>query len=478
MSFNLAPLVDSSSQELGFEEKEFVDFPFDALPGRIKDFSENISYAYNSPSEIVAASVISVLGMCLGRGVCLVTDDPEPTYGLLYLYLGAMPGVGKRAIKPLFEPINNFVINENKKIRICVENELREEFSAKGREPSSEDITKKIGKDYATLYTSMFTEEGLAQLLMRNGEYVVLHSTEAAGLINAILGKGRQQMPLSNLLKHCYIGDSYFETYKSSQEAHLKEPRMSVLLLSTPSSMKHFLSSPEIQSDGTASRFMFSVCHEKRSRRPRERRQLNEVLVNNWRDITTSLLQAFWRKETPPKQVLMTDEALSLRLDFDDEMVDLSNSLDPRLSEMGIANRTSENSGRIALILHFAKYGITALGKPLESETISSAIEITRFFLSRTLSLIEDCIDEDPLTDHLKEKVINYLVESGNSETVRNLCVKGVLKKKDRHVLDGLIKDEIIVAWDSSNGNRPSPTIGFPGQPYIPDGISYLKSIK
>ena len=90
MSFNLAPLVDSSSQELGFEEKEFVDFPFDALPGRIKDFSENISYAYNSPSEIVAASVISVLGMCLGRGVCLVTDDPEPTYGLLYLYLGAM----------------------------------------------------------------------------------------------------------------------------------------------------------------------------------------------------------------------------------------------------------------------------------------------------------------------------------------------------------------------------------------------------
>ena len=304
----------------------------------------------------------------------------------------------------------------------------------------------------------MFTEEGLAQLLMRNHEYVVLHSTEAAGLVNAILGKGRQQMPLSNLLKHCYIGDSYFETYKSSQEAHLKEPRMSILLLSTPSSMRYFLANPEIQADGTASRFMFSVCDKKRSRRPRERRKLCSSIVESWRELTHSLLQAFWRKQTEAKMVSMSDEALTLRLDFDDEMVDLSNSLDPPLSEIGIANRTAENAGRIALILHFAEYGITALSKTLGSETMKSAILISRFFLFRTLNVLEDCINEDPFNEILKEKVINYLIEKGDCETIRNLAKKGVLKKKDRHVLNRLIDEGVIVAWDSSHGNRPSPT--------------------
>ena len=171
-------------------------FPFEALPEELLNIVDNLSDTYSAPRQILASSAISIIGMCLGRGVGLVTDDPEPTYGLLYMYLGALPGVGKRSIKALMKPVDDFVFEKRKKQRINVENELRQEFESRKKEPSSSDISKRIGKDFPTLYTSMFTEEGLAQLLMKNKEYVFLHSTEAAGVVKSIIGQGRQQNAL------------------------------------------------------------------------------------------------------------------------------------------------------------------------------------------------------------------------------------------------------------------------------------------
>ena len=46
------------------------------------------------------------------------TYHPDPIYGLLYMYLAASPGVGKSSIKPLLTPINSFVTEHRKRLRI------------------------------------------------------------------------------------------------------------------------------------------------------------------------------------------------------------------------------------------------------------------------------------------------------------------------------------------------------------------------
>jgi hypothetical protein len=127
------------------------EFPFDMLPPLLSEIIDELATAYTAPREILASSAISIIGMCLGRGVGLCTDDPEPTYGLLYMYLGALPGVGKRSIKALMKPVDDYVYEQRQRQRTHVEAELRQEFEARGKEPSSADISKRIGKDFPTL---------------------------------------------------------------------------------------------------------------------------------------------------------------------------------------------------------------------------------------------------------------------------------------------------------------------------------------
>ncbi|MDA0905369.1 MAG: DUF3987 domain-containing protein [Verrucomicrobia bacterium] len=454
---------------------EKSEFPFDVLPPMLSEITDELANAYSAPKEILASSAISILGMCLGRGVALRTDDPEPTYGLLYMYLGALPGVGKRSIKALMKPVDDYVYEQRQRQRTQVEAELRQEFEGRGKEPSLSDISKRIGKDFPTLYTSMFTEEGLAQLLMRNKEYVFLHSTEAAGVVKSIIGQGRQQNTSTNLLKHCYVGDSFFETYKSSEEAHLKEPRMGVLLLSTPSTLGMFMQHSELLADGTISRFLFDSSEQRRRKRDRVRKLVNAKVHENWENLTKELLGRFAWKDTPKAMISITEEAMQLRLDLDDEMVEMNNSLSNRLVESGITNRTAENAGRIALCLHFARYGLRALDRELDKETMKAGISLARYYFNKTCRKLEEVFSDDYRIGELQNMLLEYLKDEPVS--LRDLHKDRVVRKCDRYLLNPLLAEGTIVAWNESSGNKPSICIGISESAYIPDDIDFILTV-
>lgn len=451
------------------------EFPFHVLPPLLSETIDELATAYSAPKEILASSAISIIGMCLGRGVGLYTDDPEPTYGLLYMYLGALPGVGKRSIKALMKPVDDYVYEHRQRQRIQVEAELREELEKSGKEPSSADISKRIGKDFPTLYTSMFTEEGLAQLLMRNKEYVFLHSTEAAGVVKSIIGQGRQQNTSTNLLKHCYVGDSFFETYKSSEEAHLKEPRMGVLLLSTPSTLGMFMQHPELLADGTISRFLFDSSEQRRRKRERGRKLVNPKVQESWENLAKEILGRFAWKSTPETMIGMTDEAMQLRLDLDDEMVEMNNSLSNRLVESGITNRTAENAGRIALCLHFAKNGLRALDRTLDKDTMRAGVLLSRYYFQKTCKKLEEVFSDDYRIGELQNLLLEYLKDEPVS--LRDLHKDRVVRKCDRYLLNPLLAEGTLVAWNESSGNKPSICVGLPESAYIPDDTNFILTV-
>ena len=470
-NINLVPFEDG-------KDINDIPFPLEELPPMLKETAESVAYAYNSPVEIVASSILSILGFCLGRGVSIQTYHPEPTYGLTYSYIGASPGVGKGAIKPLLAPINSFVADYKKRLRIDVEGELRAELEGKKREPTQKDINEKLGRGYATLHTSMFTEEGLAQLLMNNGEYVVLHSTEAAGVVHAILGQGRQKMPLNNLLKHCYAGDYYSETYKSSEEANLLNPRMGILLLSTPSTLNEFVANPMIQQDGTLSRFLIYRHKGKRTELPNQTRILDEQVTKQWEQVTQGLLRRYWRRSKDEAEIKVSKGATDVHLEFYNRLVRESEELSDKIEETGITTRVAENAGRLAIVLHFGRHCERGEDMELDERTMKDAVKLAEFYYRQSLEVLDSVSTQDPREDKVINGLLEYLDRKSCPISLRELDKEGFLSIPDRKLINPLIQEGILVAWNNSEGNKPSPTIALANQPYIPDDLEFLKMVK
>lgn len=452
-------------------------FPLDALPPLLRETAEKVAYAYNSPIELVASSILTITGFCMGRGISMKTYHPDPIYGLLYMYLAASPGVGKSSIKPLLTPINSFVTEHRKRLRIHAESDLRNEWSDRKKEPTDKDIKERLGRGYGTLHTSIFTEEGLAQLLMNNDEYIVLHSTEAAGVVQAILGQGRQKMPLNNLLKHCYAGDFYSETYKSSEEAILIEPRMGVLLLSTPSTLNGFISNPMIQLDGTLSRFLVYSHEGTRQKLPEQSREIPTRVLEQWERITLYLLGRYWQKAKSSFQIKVTSEATCLHRGFYNRVVEESEERSVSVEETGVSTRVAENAGRIALILHVGLYQEKAEEIELSKATMSDGIRLAEFFFNQSLKILEPVIVQSPDKELIVEELFHYLKKANHPCSLRDLDKEGKLKKADRKLLKDYLYDGELVCWNDSNGNRPSLVISIANQPFIPDGVEFLKEV-
>ena len=45
------------------------DFPFHVLPPLLAEIIDELATAYSAPKEILASSAISIIGMCLGKGL-------------------------------------------------------------------------------------------------------------------------------------------------------------------------------------------------------------------------------------------------------------------------------------------------------------------------------------------------------------------------------------------------------------------------
>ncbi|HAE12395.1 MAG TPA: hypothetical protein DCG39_12205, partial [Opitutae bacterium] len=346
-------LTKDAPAELPFEADEETPFPVEALPESMQRVVRELERVYKAPADLVAPLLLGCTSSCLGKGVRMRTQHPDPTYGLLYLLVCTVPGVNKSTIlKWLQRPMLEWQREARKKQRIGVETSLASE-SKGGNPPTKKAIDAEIGKAVTTLIVEHSSQEGLATSLTHNNEYLAVISSDCSGVVDDLKGAKNNGSFQGELLLKGYAGEAYDTNFKVAADEHLEEVRLSVTWAGTDQTLEGFVADPRIRGKGLLSRFLFAFIDEPVPRRDVERRQVNEEVAELWESLIERLLRAYWRS-TSVVEVEMGDEAIRLNVELDNLRIDHQHKL-THLS--GLPERWAENALRMALLIHCMEYG-------------------------------------------------------------------------------------------------------------------------
>jgi hypothetical protein len=464
-------LVSYKDNSCSFTPDDESPFPLDALPPVLREVAEAVSEGYQAPIDLVAPQTISVVSSCLSKSIRLETHHQDPTFGLLYMFLGTRAGVCKSTVlKHLSAPLKEY----QKKIRLDYRNQVRiqliEEFEERSKkpppkdwQPSKKDINEEVGKAQPTLIAEHYSQEGLATTLSYNDEYLALMSTDVSGVIDMLRGSKSSGYNQGEILLKGYAGESYDCNNKVAMDEHLEEIRLCINWLGTLDTLKTFVTDPQIKGRGLLSRFLFAEIDSPIPFAEVKRRKIDSSVTENWHNLLSGFLSKYWRSESV-ETVDMSTEAIKLIVDFRNEYVKVQDELKGLSS---LPDRWAENALRIGLILHVCKHRLKPTQYELDEHTMSDAIRIMWWFVSRQMACLESVKDYDPIVPETKATVMNYLKKNGGT-TLRDLQRLAGLKKQHSHLMSTWVKQGELVKWNSSQGNKPSPTFALVGDDRIP----------
>ena len=449
----------SSAPDSSFQADSETPFPVHLLPQDIRGVLEALAHAYKAPRDLIACMQLGILSSCLGKGIYLVSNHPDPTYGLLYQFVATLPGVNKSTVlKWLSRPLKRIQLDARKKQRIEVEAMLARNSKNGDSPPTSKAVSAEIGKACPTLVVEHSTQEGLATTLSHNNEYLGVISSDCSGVVDDLKGSKSNGSFQGELFLKGYSGDSYDTNFKVAADEHLEEVRLSLLWAGTVETLRDFISDPRISSRGLLSRFLFSEIYEPISRRDIHPRGISSEVESSWATLIESLLTHFWQADCPSK-VVMSQEAIIRVVEFDNERIDAQHELNHCCA---LPERWAENGLRLALVLHCSRYGQKAPDHELSCETMEAALTILKWFIGRELDVLESYQDQDPITELVKSKVFEFLVKNGPSST-RELSRKTGLNKKFRPLLQQWVNAGELECWNASKGPRESIHYAIPG---------------
>jgi hypothetical protein len=462
-------LADEGQSGL-FKADDDTPFPLDALPPVLNHVATELSWAYQAPIDLVAPATIAVMSACLGKGINLQTNHPDPTYGLLFMFLAARPGICKTTVlKWLSKPMKEYQNKVRKDYRIAIQNQLVQEFqekkgnAPKDWQPTQKAINEEIGKTLPTLIAEHYSQEGLATTLSYNNEYLLIMSTDVSGVIDGLRGSKSGGYNQGEILVKGYAGESYDCNNKVAMDEHLEEIRLAINWLGTVDTLKTFITDPQIKGRGLLSRFLFARIDDPIPPATVEQRKVATGVVDKWHKLLTDTLSKYWRSESV-ETVKMSTEAIQLTVDFRNDYVDAQDELSGLCS---LPERWAENAVRVALVLHVCKHSNKPTDHELNKKTMTDAVRIMWWFIGRQLACMENYQDQDPVTGLLKSKVFEFLDKNGPT-SARELTRKAGLKRKFRHLLQKWVEEGELISWNASGGPRESIHYSITGDERAP----------
>ena len=469
-----ASLSDEESIHSVFTPDDERPFPIDVLPANLREVAEHVSNEYKAPLDLVAPQVLAVVSASLGRGIRLITNHPDPSYGLTYMFIATRPGNNKSTImKFLSQPLKDHQKEVRKRHRIEIESNLVHEYAekkakqgSKDWKPSKKEIDEEIGKAVPTLIAEHYSQEGLATTLSYNDEYLALISTDASGVIDMLKGSKAGGHNQGEILLKGYSGESYDCNNKVAADEHLEEIRMSINWLGTIETLRTFIHDRQIKGRGLLSRFCFAQVDDRILPSNATRNIIDESIRGGWTQFIEGLLSKYWRKdEAQVVEVSMSNDAIQLCVDFRNQYVEEQDEL---MWLESLPERWAENALRFALILHVCRHPHAPQDHLLSQETMKGAIAVMRWFIGREIACMEEVKDNNPEIAQCKGRVFEYLNQNGPTK-VRDLNKRRkILKKEYNHLLNEWVRSGELAMWNGSLGNAPSLRVAIPGDDRIP----------
>ena len=417
---------------------EAAAFPVRAFPGWLADYVQAEATATQTPPDLAAMQVLSVLAAAAG-GLAEVAVRPgwrEPLN--LFTAVGLSPGSRKSAVVrdvtgPLLELERELVdakaavILEAGTARKVAERAADQAQAVAGKAAADQTAAGKAAADQAQaaladaiaaarraagiqvpamprLLVDDATPEALASLLAEQGGRIALLSPEG-DVFDMMAGRYSQGGgPNLGVYLKGHAGDPLRVDRKGRPPEHVDRPALTVGLAVQPEVLRQIADRPGFRGRGLLARFLWSLPAGTVGRRQVGAApvpaQLRERYATEVKALARSLLD-----QAEAGRLAGVSEPMAIVLDpaASAVLLELERELEPRLDDEGgdlahvegWAAKLAGATARIAGLLHLAAHLRDGWARPVEAETMHAAVAIARYLTDHALAVF-DLMGADP----------------------------------------------------------------------------------
>lgn len=396
--------------EAGESEEESAPFPTSSLPPAARDMAQAVATAKGIPEAMAGAVALGILSAALGAGLRIRTHCGD-TGGNLYILIGTATGNGKdQVLEPLSKPLRDCEGELVAKFHQEIAPKLkankssleakRKKFTGSSEESRQEDLAS-INRDLEAVERDLERVPGFI-LNDTTGEALAFAMKGQPGnAVASITSEGRRTFSL--LAGHYTNGDGdeafYCASYSGSpwtvsritrESFTLPTPTLALTWLLQPDALHEALARPELIESGFLPRcLMFDSLAEPQPIPSGGFPKIPEPVTGAWDGLIASLVEEYRQVGDDPRTVDMGRDPLALLIEEENRNRTGRRS-DGELSDVaGFAARWTENTYRVALLLHAAEHGSNAHAHPVTLATAEAARAIVQWFSERQLAMIE-----------------------------------------------------------------------------------------
>lgn len=466
-----------------FDEEETTPppvFPVACLPDELREYALAVAESIQVPVDMPAVIGLAIVALCV-QGKCRIQprpDDPGWTEPLnLYAAVIAPPSERKSpALAAMSEVVRKFEEQTNiqsapeisrwQNEKEILEGQLQELKRKVIKNKASMDEVHAMQQELDELEANAVkplqllcddsTPEALASLLAENHERMAVVSSEG-GIFDTIAGRYTGSMNLDLFLK-AFTCEPYRVDRKGRPPEYLRKPTLTLLLTLQPIVMRALLTEKGFTGRGFTQRFLFSMPQSAIGGRFYRHEAIPAKIKQDYDVLMEELLQLN-PAETITLQV--SEDADRLACAFFDE-------LEPKLRTdyanlEGWAGKIHGTTMRIAGILHCAKCGKEAGSAIISANTMQSAIQIGRYFITHAVcAFSEFSRDKAQSPAELDAKyILERFKQTGsasiNKGELQRLCNRFARAKDMKKGLDVLIERGYLRLDTIKTGEKGRP---------------------
>lgn len=469
-------------------------FPLEALSSALRNLVEATANVHRIDPALPGMSALVVLGAAPGKNLWVTgaVANHRQTPCNLYAVIAAPMSYGKSAAASIASPViaeserraaeyrtsihpclqrdSEILINQRRRLMRC----LAADVWSDGRsilaherqrlEGELADIARELAainvllKSPPTLYAGSYTTPALVSTLIRNGEAMLLYSTEAGEIVRILLGRfSGDGRPAFDLYLAGYTVEPWNEGRVSRGNVSIV-PCLSVLWLCQPSVLREVLEHEEAFDRGLIARFLaFELDQNEIPHDDGVRREVPDDVRGTWDAIVQIGLKI--RDLPEALHIPCTPEAREAFVSWHNQSVQYRNG--PFHHIQGALGRWREQAIRISACLALAEAAERG-ERPtaISLDCAERAIALARWACLSSLELIH--VGRRDRQRPLADRLTRLLVDAGGSQTLRNLGHHNGMRDSDVRMLAAAFPERFRVRLRKGPGaGRPSEIVEF-----------------
>ena len=351
------------------------------------------------PIDLPLMVSLAAIAASVGAGVEVFSGRDRTTRANLLILLGVSSGIGKSEIfRDLIGPLTQFESNlhtwwedepatkarageELLKAQVSSVRSSIRKFPRGGLElfQALQLAERKRGicRNYLEppcLLADDSTSEALAQIMYRSHESIATVSADARFFLKRLsTPNGKEE---SFFLK-AFSGDLALTNRVSRNSIRLRNPCLTALLLTQRDAYENFTKKAVVNRSGLLPRFLHAeIAHDETDSGKIDRRRVSTIR-RDYTGLITELIEAF-RFEAESTQIASSSDATQYLRKIEQDCR-VSAASDESLTGE-VLRRRAEQSWRVALCIHLARYGERSAAYPISLEDAKTAAHIVKRF--------------------------------------------------------------------------------------------------